>query len=51
VLCEKIEAVAVHSPHIAQRKNGRMRGESHKKSKGNVGENYIKIKYKKYKIM
>ena len=48
VLCEIIEAVAVavavHSPHTEKRKNGRMGGETHKKSKENAGENDIKIK-------
>jgi hypothetical protein len=51
VLCEIIEAVAVHSPHKGKRKNGRIGGETHKRSKENAGENYIKIKYKKYKVM
>ena len=55
VLYEIIEkvavAVAVHSPHTAQSKNGRMGGESHKKSKENAGENDIKIKCKQYKVM
>ena len=53
MLCKIIEAVAVavQSPHTEQRKNGRMEGESHKKSKENAGENDIKIKYKKYKVI
>ena len=48
MLCEIIEAealaVAGLSPHTEQRKNGRIGGESHKKSMENAGENDIKIK-------